>query len=250
MSTMLAQPVPIIDVTMPEPFHSGWNKIDGVTVDDTRLTINPAAYFFRYENPSWLVCDWAGVEAELLPAVETPDATIEQIALEYVKAHGRITDDAAEVLQVAWKVNAWQFRDAHLNDRGLAALGVRSEHLRMLRECCTLMALNRVEKDGTITNVGPAWMFPIACKVVYGLDQEGSRLLDELYHGTWFDEARRVEAVKANAALGGKLVHGCQSQADMRGGCVVPFGADLAEFHRELAQFGDDWIERVESCGR
>jgi hypothetical protein len=63
-------------------------------------------------------------------------------------------------------------------------------------------------------------------------------------------EARRIESVKAHAALGGRLVHGCQSQVDMRGGCVVPYGVDLTEFRRELRAFGDDWIERVHACGR
>ena len=130
------------------------------------------------------------------------------------------------------------------------ALGVERKHLRMLREVGTVMALNRVEQNGAISNVGPAWMFPIACKVIYDLDDEEARLVDELYHGTWFDEARRVEATKANAALGGRLVHGCQSKVDMRGGCIVPFGVDLAEFRRELRQFGDDRLERVEACGR
>ncbi|MFI0354234.1 hypothetical protein [Actinomadura sp. 9N407] len=248
--TIMSEAALPIEVEFPEPFHPGWNKIDGVTADDHRVRIDPAAYFFRYENPSWLVCDWDGVRSGLLNATETEQTTVEQMALDHVRAHGRSTRDPAEVLAIAWKVTAYIFRAEHLSEPGLAALGVRAEHLRMLREVGTLMALNRVELNGRISNVGPAWMFPIACKVVYGLGHQEAQLVDELYHGTWFDEARRVEAVKANAALGGKLVHGCQSQADMRGGCVVPFGVDLAEFRRELRGFGDDWIERVEACGR
>ncbi|MFC6880086.1 MULTISPECIES: hypothetical protein [Actinomadura] len=47
-------PAATIRAELPEPFHPGWNEIDGVTVEGTRLTINPARYFFRYENPSWL----------------------------------------------------------------------------------------------------------------------------------------------------------------------------------------------------
>lgn len=240
----------MIEVDFPGPFHPGWNKISGIAVAGKKMRIDIGEYFFRYENPSWLVCDWAGVRDELLNATETEDTAVEQLALNYVKAHGRTTDDPAELLIIAWAATAYLFRDEHLSEPGLVTLGVQARHLRMLREVGTLMALNRVELSGKISNVGPAWMFPIACKVIYGLDEAEARLVDELYHGTWFDERRRVEAVKANAALGGKLVHGCQSQVDMRGGAVVPFGVDLAEFRRELRHFGDDWIGRVEACGR
>ncbi|MFI0481756.1 hypothetical protein [Actinomadura sp. 9N215] len=239
-----------IRVVFPEEFHSGWNRIDGVAVEGNNLTIHPDAYFFRYENPSWIVCDWEHVKAGLLDVRETPTEAIEQKALDFVQTYGRTTDDAATVLGVAWQVNAWMFRDEITAEPGMAALGVKPVHARMLRETSTLMALNRVELSGRISNVGPAWMFPVACKVVYGLDEPEARLVDELYHGTWFDESRRVEAVKANAALGGKLVHGCQSSADMRGGAIVPFGVDMTEFRRELRDFGDDWISRVESCAR
>lgn len=249
MSTT-SDPSPLIRAELPEAFHPGWNRIDGVAVEDETIIIDPAAYFFRYENPSWIVCDWDGVKAALLGARETEETTVEQMALDYVRTHGRTTTDPAEVLAVAWQATAYIFRDEHLDEPGLLALGVRTEHLRMLREVGTVMALNRVEQDGSVSNVGPAWMFPIACKVIYGLDHEEARLVDELYHGTWFDEARRVEATKANAALGGRLVHGCQSQIDMRGGAIVPFGVDLGEFRRELRQFGDDWIQRVEACGQ
>ncbi|MGI5204067.1 hypothetical protein ACQEU6_21115 [Spirillospora sp. CA-108201] len=239
-----------IRVEFPEQFHPGWNRIDGVTVDGKSLTIQPEKYFFRYENPSWIVCDWQHVRAGLLNVRETTTEAIEQQALEFVQTYGRTTEDPAAVLGVAWHVNAWIFRDEIATEPGMAKLGVRPVHARMLREVSTLMALNRVELSGRISNVGPAWMAPIAVKAVYGLNQGEAELVDELYHGAWFDESRRVEAVKANAALGGRLVHGCQSQADMRGGAVVPFGVDLTEFRRELAHFGDDWITRVEACGR
>lgn len=49
----------VIEVELPEPFHEGWNRIAGITVAGSRLTIDPALYFFRYENPTWIVCDWA-----------------------------------------------------------------------------------------------------------------------------------------------------------------------------------------------
>jgi hypothetical protein len=75
------------------------------------------------------------------------------------------------------------------------------------------MALNKVELTGHIANVGPCWFFPVATSVVVNFPDEEARALDELYHGTWFNEYRRVESVLAHAALGGRLVHGCQAQA-------------------------------------
>ncbi|GAA4235609.1 hypothetical protein GCM10022254_43210 [Actinomadura meridiana] len=58
--------------------------------------------------------------------------------------------------------------------------------------------------------------------------------------------------VKAHVALGGRLVHGCQSgqEVNMAGGCVVPFGADIGRFRDELSAFRHEWIERVRACGR
>ncbi|TDD61964.1 hypothetical protein E1293_44450 [Actinomadura darangshiensis] len=240
----------MIQVEFTSEFHPGWNKIAGVSVTGKNVRIDIGEYFFRYENPSWLVCDWTGVRDELLNAIETEATAVEQMALDHIREHGRTTDDPGDVLKIAEETTSFLFRDELLSEPGLVQLGVKARHLRMLREVGTLMALNRVELSGKISNVGPAWMFPVACKVVYGLEETEARLVDELYHGTWFDERRRVEAVKANAALGGKLVHGCQSQVDMRGGAVVPFGVDLTEFRRELRHFGDDWIERVEACDR
>ena len=239
-----------IQVELPEEFHNGWNRIDGIAVNGKLITIYPDAYFFQYENPSWVVCDWPQVKTGLLDTRETATETIEQQALHFVQSYGRTTSDAAAVLEIAWEVNAWIFRDEITAEPGMAELGVRPVHARMLREVSTFMALNRVEMSGRISNVGPAWMAPVVAEVVYGLSEGEAGMLDELYHGTWFNEARRVEAVKANAALGGRLVHGCQSQVDMRGGAIVPFGADIAEFRRQLSNFGDDWIARVRACGR
>ncbi|WP_190853735.1 hypothetical protein [Actinomadura sp. RB99] len=59
----------------------------------------------------------------------------------------------------------------------------------------TMMALNRVELSGEITNVGPAWMFGEAAKVVFGLTTAEAEMIDELYRGSWFNEPRRVEQV-------------------------------------------------------
>lgn len=238
----------IIRAEMPAPFHPGWNRIPGVEISGSTLTIDPAEYFFRFDNATWIVCDWDGVRADLLGAKETSDTAVEQIALEYVKAHGLDTNDPATVLAVAWHVYSYLFRPEHLDSPDIQALGVTFEHLRMLIEMGTMMALNRVELDGSITNVGPAWMFPEASKVVYQLGHPDAEKLDELYHGTWFNEPRRVESVLAHAALGGRLVHGCQSGANMAGGSVVAYGTDIEAFRRNLGAFRTEWIDRVRAC--
>jgi hypothetical protein len=140
-------------------------------------------------------------------------------------------------------VYAHIFRQEQLDDPDLGHVTPR--HLRMLRESATLMALNRVELDGRISNVGPAWFFPATSQVVHELDTEQSELLDDLYHGTFFNEHRRVESVKAHAALGGRLVHGCQSKPNMSGGSVVGYGTDLTRFRAELGTFKGEWIHRI-----
>lgn len=115
----------------------------------------------------------------------------------------------------------------------------------MLREMGTMMSLNRVELTGSITTVGPAWFFPITAQVVYGLSEAEGAALDELYHGGFFNEYRRIESVKAHAALGGRLVHGCQSAPDQSGGCVVPYGTDMAQFQAELNGFKRQWMNAI-----
>lgn len=70
-------------------------------------------------------------------------------------------------------------------------------------------------------------------------------MLDEVYHGGWFNEHRRIESIKAHAALGGRLVHGCQSVPDQSGGVVAPYGASMANFRDDLAAFKAGWIEQV-----
>jgi hypothetical protein len=233
-----------ITVTLPEPFSPGWSRIDGVTVDGATLTVEPDTYFFRYENPTWVICDWDKVAADLLPAVETTDLAVEQLALDFVREHGRRTTDPAEVLATAHQAYSWLFRAAQLDDPGVAVIA-GPEHLTMLREVATLMSLNRVELDGHISNVGPCWFFPAAVRVVYDLTEAAGEHVDELYHGTFFNEYRRRESVLAHAALGGRLVHGCQSNPDMTGGCVVPYGASLDTFRAELAEFKREWIDTV-----
>lgn len=242
----------VISIELPEPFAAGWNKLPGFSADGARITIIPREFFFQYNNPtpSWKICDWDGVRNHLLTRRETDEITIEQIALNYVREHSRTTYDPAEVLAVAWEVYAYLFRDEHLEDPALGTMGVTPKHLRVLREMATIMALNRVEDTGAITNVNPAWMFGQAAKVVHDLDETEAETVDELYHGGWFNESRRIEQVLAHAALGGRLVHGCQSSTwkNMAGGAIVPFGADISRFREDLSRFRDEWVEKIRAC--
>ncbi|GAA4232007.1 hypothetical protein GCM10022254_30780 [Actinomadura meridiana] len=251
MTTIKHEAIPIV-VKLPKPFRNGWNRIKGVTVEGAIISIDPVAYFFRYENPTWLLCDWDGVRSNLLDAQETTETVVEQMTLDYIKEHGCRTSDPAKVLTTAYAVYCHTFREEYLEDPSLAEMGVTSRDLRALTEMGTMMALNRVELDGSIGNVGPAWMFGEAAKVVFDLDSHEAEKLDHLYHGSWFNEPRRTEQIKAHAALGGRLVHGCQSgqEQHMAGGCVAPYGADIQRFRRELRAFRREWIERVRSCGR
>ncbi|MEU3985721.1 hypothetical protein AB0F77_37630 [Streptomyces sp. NPDC026672] len=232
-----------IAVVLPEAFDERWSRLPGVQVDDRRITIDPAEYFFRFESSTWLVADWELVESQLLDVEETAESTVEQLALEFIRTHTAPTSDAAQVLATAYEVYSYLFRDEHLAGLGLPR--ITAAHLRMLREAATLMALNKVELDGRISNVGPCWFFPAATSVVFDLDDEMGAMLDEVYHGGWFNEHRRIESIKAHAALGGRLVHGCQSVPDQSGGVVAPYGASMPAFRDDLAAFKADWIEQV-----
>ncbi|KUF16575.1 hypothetical protein [Streptomyces silvensis] len=232
-----------ITVELPEAFDPRWSRLPGIQVDGRRITIDPAEYFFRFESNTWLVAEWELVKGRLLDVDETAESAVEQLALGFIKQHGESTSDAARVLATAYEVYAYLFRDEHLTGLGLPQ--ITAEHLRMLREAATLMALNKVEPDGRISNVGPCWFFPAATSVVFDLDDETGGLLDEVYHGGWFNEHRRIESIKAHAALGGRLVHGCQSVPDQSGGVVAPYGASMANFRNDLAAFKAGWIEQV-----
>ena len=234
-----------ITVELPAAFDQRWNRLSGITVDGKRITIDPETYFFRFENSSWRIIDWKTVKSNLLPAEETEVSAVEQIALDFIKAHGRSTNDAGEVLAIAYQVYSYLFRDEHLATLGLP--NVTADHLRMLREAATFMALNKVELDGHISNVGPCWFFPSATGVVFDLSEEDGQMLDEVYHGGWFNEHRRIEGIKAHTALGGRLVHGCQSAPDQSGGVVAAYGTSMANFATELARMKAEWIRRVES---
>jgi hypothetical protein len=205
MSAAITAP-PLIRAELPGPVDHRWSRLPGIQVDGATVTINPADYFFRFDSSSWLVTDWEAVRDGLLPVTETAEEAIEQAALEFIRAHARVTTDSAEVLAIAWHVYSYLFRDELLPVAGLEQ--VKPEELLMLREAATFMALNKVRDDGTIANVGPCWFFPAATGVVFDLDEEKGQMLDEVYHGTWFNESRRIESIKAHAALGGRLVHG------------------------------------------
>lgn len=240
---MTAATIDRIKVDLGIAFTKEWERIQGVTIDGTTLVIDPDKFFFEYRNPSWLICDWQRVRDELLTVKETEEITIEQMVMDFVKAHGYATQDPAEVLRTGHEVYSWMFRPEQLDDPGLDFATPAT--LVQLRELGTLMALNRVELDGMISNVSPAWMLCATARVVYDLSDSAAQTLDEMYHGTWFNETRRRESLLAHAALGGRLVHGCQGAPNMSGGCVVPFGADIDAFRRNLAEMRDPWIERT-----
>lgn len=246
MSTPTTAPA-LIKAELPGTVDPRWSRLPGIEVDGTTVTINPADYFFRFDDSSWLVADWAAVRDGLLPIDETAEETIEQVTLEFIRANARVTTDPAEVLGIAWHVYSYLFRDELLPVAGLEQIG--PEELRMLREAATFMALNKVREDGSIANVGPCWFFPAATGVVFDLDDEKGGMLDEVYHGTWFNESRRIESIKAHAALGGRLVHGCQSVPNQSGGAVVPYGASIERFRKDLEAFRGEWLAAVRSYG-
>lgn len=236
---------PIV-VELPEAFDLRWNRIPGVMVEGHRVTLDPQRYFFRFTDHSWFVIPWSQVERDMLGARETSDTSLEQIALQYIQENAIRTTDAATVLRIGWEVYRYVFREEHLS--GLGIPGVGTEHLRMLRQAGTFMALNKVELTGKISNIGPAWFFNSTTRAVFDLTDAEGDLLDEIFHGGWFNEVRRLELVRAHTALGGRLVHGCQSVPDQAGGAVVPYGASMEVFRAELAAMKHSWIATVEAC--
>lgn len=239
-------PVDVISVELPETFDARWNRIPGITVDGHRVTLDPKQYFFKFTNHTWLLIPWPQVERDMLGATETADTSLEQIALEYIQAHATPTSDAAAVLRTGYEVYRYIFRAEHLADLGMPE--ITTEHLTMLRQAGTFMALNKVELTGEISNIGPAWFFNSTTRAVFDLTDAEGDMLDEIYHGGWFNETRRLELVRAHTALGGRLVHGCQSVPSQTGGAVVPYGAPLEAFRTELAAMKHSWIAAVEAC--
>ncbi|MDT3440977.1 hypothetical protein [Pseudofrankia sp. BMG5.37] len=233
-----------ITVRTGEPFTPTWNRIPGIEVDGARVSIDPDAYFYRHSAaPTWLLVDWDLVVDRLLGSEETETAAVEQQALEFVHRYGRRTSDPADVLETAELVYGHLFDRERLTDPDLSE--VTEEDLRILRESATLAALNRVEPSGEITDIGPCWFFPATARVVFDLDEAEGDRIDGLYHGGFFNEYRRRDAIKAHAALGGRLVHACQSSANMSGGAVLPYGADLERFRSDLGAFKAEWIGSI-----
>ena len=244
MGTAQKTAAPIV-VQLPERIDPRWSRLPGVRVDGHTVTVDPAEYFFRFDSNTWRVVGWELVHDHLLGVRETGAKALEQIALEFIQEHGHSTDDAAEVLTTAWHVYSHLFRDELLPVAGLEQIG--PDELRMLREAAVFMALNKVEMDGSISNVGPCWFFPAATGAVFDLDDEAGQALDEVYHSTWFNESRRVESILAHAALGGRLVHGCQSTPNQSGGALVPYGGSIERFRADLASFRDGWLAEVQA---
>lgn len=236
----------LISVDLPEAFDPRWSRLPGITVEGNTIALDPEQYFFRFDEASWLIADWDLVREQLLPVNESAEEALEQTSLRFIRAYAHTTTDPAEVLRTAWHVYSYVFRDELLPVAGLEEIG--PDELRMLRQAATLMALNKVKPDGSIVNVGPCWFFPAATQVVFDVDEAKGNMIDEVYHSTWFNESRRVESVKAHAALGGRLVHGCQSAPNQSGGALVPYGASIDRFRQDLAGFRDNWLQAVYAC--
>lgn len=232
---------PVVAVELPVVFDERWNRVPGIGVEETRVTVDPSRYFFRFDSPSWPVCGWTRVERELLPVRETREAAVEEIVAAYVAAHGRSTRDAGEVLRTAWTVYSLLLRDSLLPVAGLEEVG--PVELGALRQAATFMALNSVAMDGAIRNVGPCWFAAEMAGIVFGLDSEVTGLLDEVLHGAWFGKRWRLESLKAHAALGGKLVHGSSEGLYGFGGACVPFGTSVPGLRRDLVVSRRAWLE-------
>lgn len=142
-------PPTTISVELAEQFDPRWARLPGITIDGRTITIDPAAYFFRFSSASWLVCDWDTVRVQFLDTRESGEIALEQAALDFIRTHARCTSD---------------------------------------------------------------------------------------------------ESVKAHAALGGRLVHGCQSVPNQSGGACVPYGASIEHFRDDLAQFRPQWLTAVYAC--
>ncbi|MCP5197404.1 MAG: hypothetical protein H6974_11565 [Gammaproteobacteria bacterium] len=220
-----------------------WNRVPGISVQEDKITIDTAKYFYRYENPVWRMIEWETVLQYWPFLRETSEKSLEQCCLEFINCHSKITQNPSIVLQNAEKVYAFLFDEQRPDISDIPFL--TSKLLTVLRETSTLMALNRVEADGHASNVGPAWFFPVCSQKVFDLTNDESDHVDELYHGGFYMESRRADATRAHTALGGRLVHGCQSKPNMAGGCVVSYGASLNGFYADLNSFRRQWIQAI-----
>ena len=220
-----------------------WSRVDGLTATSSEVTIEPEQFFYSFNRPSWTIVDWSDLREDWGNLRETPERSLEQVCLEYIKAHGKETRDPAEVLATAWEVYSFLF-DAEAmdcnSDPELNAL-----YLKALRETSILMALNAVSLNGELVNVSVAWFLPLCAQKIYDLTDDQAREVDELYHSGWFYEERRNDFLRAHIALGGRLIHGCSSSADMKGGVVAPYGVDVSAFMRELDAVTDACVAKI-----
>lgn len=220
-----------------------WGRVPGITVEKNKVDIDINTYFFRYEQPQWKYVPWDKVVGSWGILDETQDSSLEQNCLSFIKKESVTTSNPQVVLENAEKAYSFLFDPNRIDVSGLPY--VTDDHLKILKEASTLMSLNRVDQDGRARNVGPAWFLPTCSQKVFELSDKESELIDELYHGTFFTENRRVDSVKAHTALGGRLVHGCQGSANLSGGCIVEYGTSVEKFHADLKSFRDTWVQAI-----
>lgn len=222
-----------------------WNCIPGISVSDNKVEIEIEKYFFRYEEPQWRMIEWDRVQSNWNNLDETQDCSLEQKCLTFVKEESLVTDKADKILENAELAYSFLFNPSRVDLSGLP--NVKDYHLNIIKEASILMALNRVDQDGRARNVGSAWFLPTCTQKVFNLSDKEAEFVDELYHGTFFTEARRVDSVKAHTALGGRLVHGCQGAPNLSGGCVVEYGTSINNFHADLKSFRDQWVNVIQN---
>jgi hypothetical protein len=233
MATTLSASPSIVSFTPQRQFHIGWERVSGIKLIGDAIQITPTQYFERFEDPSWTYVPWETVQAHWTELSETPDMAIEQACLQFIRKHSQQSRDASVILENAEKVYSFVFNESLLHE--IEDLDhVTANDLRVLRESSILCALNKVALNGRITNIGPAWYFAQCARLVYGLSATDEQRVDELFHGGFFNALRLREQTRAHVALGGRLVHGCQSSGNGSGGCVVGYGTDVAVMQKEL----------------
>ena len=218
------------------PFHPGWSKVRGIRVGGDLIEIEPDIYFERLESVEWQYVPWELVRQSFDILVESPAVTLEQRCLEFVRRHVVHTTDPLVVLENAEKVFTYLYDRKHID--GFAGLDfVTDLDLRVLRESSILSALNQVDMEGHITNIGPAWYFAQCATLVYDLSIQDENRVDELFHGGFFNGPRLRDQLRAHCALAGRLVHGCGSgNGSHLGGCVVAFGTNVEAMQLELME--------------
>lgn len=219
---------------LPEsPFHEGWNKIRGISVENGNLTINMNEYFERLENPLWTFVPWNKVADVWDVLIESESTALEQICLTFISQNAEITTDPTVILSNAEKVYSFLFDENRIKEHE-DLQSVTPKALRVLRESSILCALNKVDASGHICNIGSAWYFAQCSELVYSLTTSEAAQVDELFHGGFFNGSRLRDQVRAHVALAGKLVHGCQGSGHGSGGCVVSYGTDVDKMQSEL----------------